>query len=412
MVETITVIYLFYIFISLYVLSLYIMIYISHRKDFFSYPQPKREYSLDMIVPCYNEGKTIEKTINALLNSDYKGLKKIIVVDDNSTDNSFEIIKNLAKNNPKIIAVRTPKNTGKASGSKNYGVKFATSELIGFSDGDSFPDEESISQMVGFFNESKVGAVTSSVLVSNDNNLLERFQAIEYRVIVFTRKLLGFVDGIYVTPGPLAIYKRSIFNEIGGFDENNLTEDIEITWNLVSRNYSIKMSPAAKVYTEVPSNIKSWLKQRQRWNIGGVQTIKKYRKSFLKKGMLGSFILPFFVISWIVGISGLLILFYRLIQSIIVNILTAKYSIQNQAALLNLRNINLVPDVLFFFGALILLVSLIFTIVALKYTTDDKKFKKIGLLSFLGYTFVYLIAYPINIIISVYKVIFKRKYSW
>lgn len=412
MVELITIIYLFYIFVSLYLLSLYIMIYLPNRKNFFLCPKPKKQYSLDMVIPCYNESATIEKSVDSVLKSDYDGLKKIILVDDNSTDNSFEIIKEIARKNPRIIAVQTPKNTGKASGSKNYGAKFATSELIGFTDADSYPEKKSISQMIGFFNEENVGAVTSSVLVSNDGNVIERLQAIEYRVIAFTRKLLGFVDAIYVTPGPLAIYRKSVFDKIGGFDENNLTEDIEITWNMVSKNYTVRMSSTAKVYTEVPDNIKSWLKQRLRWNIGGVQTIKKYQKSFFKKGMLGSFILPFFVLSWLIGISGLGILFYRLAQSVIVQSLSATYSIQTQAALLNLSNINLVPNVLIFFGVIIITVGFAFTLVALKHTKGNKKFKKVGVFSLLGYTFLYLLAYPVILIMSIYKIIFRRKYSW
>lgn len=412
MPTTLTIIYLFYIFASLYLIFLYLLIYIPHRKEFFSYPEPSKEYSIDIVVPCYNEEKTIEETINTLLNSDYKGLKKIIVVDDCSTDNSFEIIKKIAKKNSKVLAVKTPKNTGKASGSKNYGSKFATSELIGFIDGDSYPEKTAISRMVGFFNEEKIGAVTSLVLVSNSKKLIEKFQMIEYRIIAFTRKLLGFVDAIYVTPGALAIYNRKVFEEIGKFDEKNMTEDIEITWNMVSRGYNIRMSSPAVVRTEVPSTLKAWFKQRVRWNVGGLQTIGKYKNAFIKKGMLGSFILPFFVISWLIGLSGLVILLYQLIQAIAVRILSLTYSIQTQTAILRLSDINLFPNILVFFGIVLFILGLAFTLIALKYTREkESNFKKVGLFSLLGYLFLYLLAYPVILIVSVYKKITK-KYSW
>lgn len=412
MIQFLTGIYLFYIFASLYLLFLYILIYLPHRKEFFSYPQPSKEYTIDIVVPCYNEGKTIEKTINALLDSDYKGLRKIIVVDDCSTDDSYEIIKKLAKKNPRIIAVRTPKNTGKASGSKNYGSKFATSELIGFIDSDSFSEKTAISRMIGFFDEEKVGAVTSLVLVSNVNNLIEKFQMIEYRIIAFTRKLLGFVDAIYVTPGALAIYKREVFEEVGRFDEKNMTEDIEITWNLVSRGYNIRMSSTAVVHTEVPAALKDWFKQRVRWNIGGLETINKYKTAFVKKGMLGSFILPFFVISWLIGLSGLAIMAYQLVRTIIVKILSITYSIQAQTAILRLSDINLFPNVLVFFGIVLFILGLLYTLVALKYTREtERNFKKVGVFILLGYLSLYLLAYPVILIVSVYKKITK-KYSW
>src|SRR5271157_3424233 len=128
MVEFLTVVYLIYIFLSLYLLSLYLLLYLFNKKEFFSYPEPEKIYSLDIIVPCYNGGETIGRTINTILDSDYPGLKRVIVVDDSSTDNSFSIIKELARKNKKILAVKTPQNTGKASGAKNYGTKFAKSE--------------------------------------------------------------------------------------------------------------------------------------------------------------------------------------------------------------------------------------------------------------------------------------------
>ncbi len=410
MVQFLTVVYLIYIFLSLYLLSLYLLLYLFNKKEFFSSPEPAKIYSIDMIIPCYNEGETIEKTINHILESDYPGLKKIIVVDDCSTDNSFEIIKKLAKRNNKIIAVQTPQNTGKASGSKNYGTKFAKSELIGFIDGDSFPEKEAISGMVGFFNDEKVGAVTSVVLVSNRNKLIEKFQAIEYRIIAFTRKLLGFVDAIYVTPGALAVYRKNIFEEIGSFDEKNMTEDIEITWNLVSRGYIIRMGSLSKVQTLAPQKFRDWMRQRIRWNIGGLQTIKKYRKTFLRKGMLGQFILPFFITSWFVGLSGLFILAYRIVQSIAVNLLSISYSIQSQSTLLNPNAINLVPNILFFFGIILLTLGFAFTLIALNHTRTEG-FKRIGIFSLLGYMFIYLLVYPVILIISVFRAS-QGKYSW
>ena len=348
-----------------------------------------------------------------LLDSNYPGLKKIIVVDDCSTDNSYEIIKKLAKENPKVLAVQTPSNTGNAAGAKNYGAKFSHSELIGFTDADSYPKENALSSIVGLFNDPKTGAVTSSVLVKNDHKtFLERFQAIEYRIIVFTRKLLGFVDAIYVTPGPLAVYRREAFDKVNGFDEKNLTEDIEITWNLISKGYVIKMSPVARVYTIAPTKWKEWYRQRIRWNIGGVQTIMKYKSSFMKKGMLGSFILPFFASSLLIGVSGIIVLLYRGIRSLIVSLFSTTYSVKTQAAVITLSNINLHPNILVFFGVLLLTVGSLFTLFALKYTKLEGEFKKAGPLSLIGYLFVYLLTQAFLLAGSIYEMIFKKKYAW
>jgi biofilm PGA synthesis N-glycosyltransferase PgaC len=364
-----------------------------------------------MIVPCYNEGETIEETVKSILDAGYEGLKKVIVVDDCSKDNSYEIIKQLAEKYPLVMAVQTPKNTGKAAGSKNYGVRFADTELIGFSDGDSYIEKGSIHKMVGFFNDKKVGSVTSSVLVHNRRKFIERLQSVEYKVIKFSRKLLEFIDSIYVTPGPLGIFRKSAFDKIGGFDEKNLTEDIEITWHLQAEGYKVKMAVPARSYTVAPSTIPEWIKQRNRWNIGGLQTIGKYKKNWLKKGMLGNFILPFFVLSWVIGIFGLFVLIYRVSRRLFLNFLSTKFSVEAQTAVLRFSDVNLTPNVLIFLGLTIFFMSLWFTIVALLNMSEGKEHKRENFFTVGFYMLFYLLAYPIILIISGYKFL-RGKNTW
>jgi len=403
MVDTITVIYLVYSFIAFYFLFLFILIYIQNKKNIFYCPEPERDYSLSMVIPCYNEGKTVEETVRSVLEAGYKNLQKIIVVDDCSNDNSYEIIKKLAEKYPKVIAVQTPKNTGCAAGSKNYGIKFADTELVGFTDGDSFIEKGSIDKMVGFFNDEKVGSVTSSVLVHNRDRFIEKLQSVEYKIIKFSRKLLEFIDAIYVTPGPLGIFRKSALDKIGGFDEKNLTEDIEITWHLQAEGYKVKMAVPARAYSVAPSTIPAWVKQRNRWNIGGLQTIGKYNRDWFRKGMLGNFILPFFVFSWVIGLFGLGLLVYRVGRGFIVNFLSTKYSIEAQTAILRFNDINLTPNVLVFFGITIFFFSLWFTIVALMNMAETKNYRKENFFTVGFYMIFYLLAYPIILIISGYK---------
>jgi len=411
MVEAITIIYLVYSFIAFYFLFLFILIYFQNKKEIFTCPEPKKIYSLTMIVPCYNEGATIEKTIKSILDSGYAGLKKIIVVDDCSKDNSYEIIKKIAKKYPLVVAVQTPENTGKAAGSKNFGAKFADTELIGFSDGDSWIEKGAIDKMIGFFNDEKVGSVTSSVLVHNRDKFIEKLQSVEYKIIKFSRKLLEFVDSIYVTPGPLGLFRKSAFDKIGGFDEKNLTEDIEITWHLQAEGYKIKMAVPARSYTIAPSKIKDWVKQRNRWNIGGLQTIGKYKKNWFKKGMLGNFILPFFVFSWVIGLFGLFVLVYRILRKLITGFLSTKLSVEAQTAVLRFSDVNLTPNVLVFLGLTVFFLSLWYTIVALLNMSENKEYKRENFFTVGFYMIFYLLAYPIILIISGYKFL-RGKTTW
>ncbi len=410
--DFLTGVFLTYSFIGFYFLFLFCLIYLKNRDKINYFPEPKKRYEISVVIPCYNDGEFIGRTIEAIVNNGYDGLRRIVVVDDKSTDNSFEVMKEYEKKYPGLVmAVQTPKNTGNAAGAKNYGAKFVETELICFTDADSFPEKGSIGKAVGFFNDKKVGAVTSTVLVQNRNNLLLKLQSIEYIVIKFTRKLLEFVDSIYVTPGPLAMYRRSYFNKIGKFDETNLTEDIEITWRFLANGYKVKMSTLSKVYSVAPDNIRDWFKQRLRWNMGGVQTIFRYRKMFGKRGMLGAFVLPFFVFSWVIGIFGLFIRSYRLIRYLVVRYLQTFYSIDAQTAIITMKDFQLNPSILTFFGLVLLVLSTAYSVMALVSIKERKEFKRPTLFTFVAFEFFYLLMYPIILIVSAIKLA-RGKVKW
>ncbi|MCF7910478.1 glycosyltransferase family 2 protein [Candidatus Pacearchaeota archaeon] len=409
--EFLTIIYFVYAFFTLYYLSLFTLLYIQNRKYFYEIPEIKKSYSISIVIPCYNEESTIGNTIKHHLKSKYRGLKKIIVVDDCSTDKSYEIAKKYEKKYPgKVLVVQTPENTGRAAGAKNYGAKFVKTDLIGFSDADSYPKPDALLYMIGHFNNPLTGGVTSRVLVKNRVGFIEKFQAIEYKVIAFTRKLFGFIDAIYVTNGPLSIYKKKVFDEVGGFSMTNWTEDIEITWHMLSKGYKISIAIPAKVYTVVPKKIKLWFKQRVRWNVGGLQTIGTYRKTLFKKGMLGAFILPFFTLSWLFAVFGFLIFIYRISRTLAIKYLSTSYSIEAQTAILSMQDISFIPSVLFFFGVLVFAGSLMYNLFALSHS-KEKDFKKHGIFNLFGYMFFYLTAYPIILITSFYTII-KGKKKW
>lgn len=408
--EILPIIYLGYMFISLYMSLFFILVYFRNKKNLFDVPKITKIRSLSMVVPCYNEEKEIGRTIQALLNSDYSGLEKIYVVDDCSKDNSLKVIQEYAKKSGRVIALQTPKNTGNAAGAKNYGSKFVKTELIGFTDSDSTPEKDAISKIVGFFDNKNVAAALGSNLVKNRNTFFEKLQAIEYSIISWTRKLLNYVDAIYVTPGPLTIYRKSVFDKIGKFDEKNMTEDIELTWRLTYYGYKREMSLDARTYTLVPTTLKQWYKQRVRWNLGGLQTIKKYKSFFFKKGMLGAFILPYFIVSLFLGLLGLSIMIYLFVKNILNTYLYTKFSFIASSSVITLESLKVTPTVLNFFGVCLFLLGFIFTIYGLG-VMREKDLRKQNILNILVYLIVYLTIYPFIMVTSLYKFA-TRKYNW
>lgn len=404
------IVYLIYMFISLYMLVMFILIYVRNRKTFFDFPTPKKKYTVSFIVPAYNEGKSIEESIKHILDIDYEGIIEIIVVNDCSTDNTREIVEKLKKKYPKIKLINNKVNLGNAAKAQNVGLKIAKGEIIAVVDADSFPAKDSIYKMIGFFDEPKVGAVTCPVLARNNEKFMERLQALEYKTISFSRKLLEYVDSIYVTPGPLALYRKEALVGINGFDEDNLTQDIESTWNLASKNWDRKMSLSTYVTSNVPNKFMPWFKQRRRWNIGGLQCIVKYRKHFFKKGMLGYFIIPLFVTGLFWGLLGLLIFFYLFTTNLTSKILFAKYSIATNTPIITLNEFYITPSFLNYLGIILFLIELVFLLIVLS-ILKEKIFQKEKLFTIPFYLFVYLVSYPFIMVDSVWNY-FLGKRKW
>jgi cellulose synthase/poly-beta-1,6-N-acetylglucosamine synthase-like glycosyltransferase len=162
------------------------------------------------------------------------------------------------------------------------------------------------------------------------------------------------------------------------------------------------MALLSRAYTVAPSTIKDWVKQRNRWNIGGLQTSIKYGRDWFRKGMLGKFILPFFVFSWVIGLFGLTVLAYRILKVLIFRLFSTTYSIQTQTSLIRFEDISLMPNILIFFGLVMFFLSMWFTLLSLFHMKDEnRKGENFFVLSF--YMVFYVMIYPIILISSFYK---------
>ncbi|MEK6844567.1 MAG: glycosyltransferase [Nanoarchaeota archaeon] len=405
MADFITGIYIFLFFFGIFFIIIFMLLHQRNKKELFSSPKPNKYYSVSFLVPAYNEEKNLENTIKALINLDYpKEKKEIIIINDGSKDDTLKIAKELEKKY-KGVKILDKQNSGKAD-SLNQAIKIARGELIAVTDADSYPEKESLLRMIGHFDNEEVTAVTSRVLVKNKNNWLGKFQVLDYSIIAWTRKLLDFVDSVYVTNGPLSIYRKDIAKKIGGFDTKNLTEDIEITWHMLSEGYQTRMSYSAIVNTTVPENLNAWIKQRVRWNLGGLQTVKKYWRSMFKKGAFGYFVIPYVTSSFALAIIGFL-LFARFFW--------IKGNYYASSLFYAFRGYDYWRYIEFNISiTLLLILGLTFFILAIIYykmgfknsQTGNKSIPKI-----LSYSIFYRTLYVIPLLIAIYK-IFKGDIRW
>jgi len=397
--EWFVLIYLIVFFFGFFFLIIFLLLHYRYKKLLNNFPLPSRYPSITFLVPAYNEEENIENTIRSLIKVEYpKNKKKIIIINDGSKDKTLEIAKRLEEEFEEVF-VLNKSNSGKAN-SLNEALKIVNTELIAVTDADSYPNPDSVKKMVGYFDDEKVCAVTSRVLVKNKKNLLGRFQVMDYSIIAWTRKLLDFVDSVYVTNGPLSIYRTEKTKEIGGFDPNNLTEDIEITWHFLSLGYKTRMSYSSIVYTSVPEKLRGWINQRVRWNLGGIQTIKKYYKSMFKnpENLFGYFVIPYVASSFFLAIIGFLLFLRYLWTKGFYYFFSIIYLFKDYYFYKYLNfEFNL---------TLLIIFALTFLIMSLYYYKKGFKNSETGnksVLKIFAYSFAYRSLYIIPLIIALYK---------
>ena len=251
-----------------------------------------------IIIPCWNEEKTIGRTVGSVLGLDYPRKRiQIIIVDDGSTDGTWrEIEKWQGHEN---IRTFRKENGGKHT-ALNLGLEHVRTEFVGCLDADSMAHPEALSRIMSYFErDPRVMSVAPSVLATTSENAVQAAQRYEYYIGAFIKKVLSLLGGIYVVPGPLTIFRKEVFDKLGPYRHAYNTEDLEITYRMQKNKYKIEQCHDAFVYTATPLTLRALYKQRIRWIYGSMNNLIDYRGLLFKKhhGNFSFFTLPSVVVS-------------------------------------------------------------------------------------------------------------------
>lgn len=255
--------------------------------------EPTHPYpTVSIIVPAYNEESCIGASIRALQQTDYPAQKmEILVVDDGSTDDTYEAA---TKQADETVTILQKQNGGKYT-ALNHGLEHATGEIIVTVDADSLLEENTLNTIVGNFQQDQsLGAIAGNLTVANQHSPLTKLQELEYIVgIQLFRRAYDAVNTVIVVPGAFGAYRRDVLDRVGGFDGDTLTEDRDATVQILRAGSGTRASEAL-CRTEAPESISGLYKQRLRWYRGTVQTLLKHRAVFRKSeyGYLYSLAFP------------------------------------------------------------------------------------------------------------------------
>ena len=245
-----------------------------------------------VLIPAYNEGKVIAGAVRHILASDYPNLE-VIVIDDGSTDDTSEQVRTHFAGDARVRLFRVP-NGGKAAG-LNIGLKEARGHVVVALDADTHFEKDAISKLVRWFQDPAVGAVAGNAKVGNRVNMITRWQALEYVTSQnLERRALAALGCITVVPGAIGAWKREALERLGGFPQNTLAEDQDLTLLLLTAGYTVLYDSSAIGWTEAPDTVRGLIKQRFRWAFGTLQCLWKHRRITLRPryGTLGLVAIP------------------------------------------------------------------------------------------------------------------------
>lgn len=226
---------------------------------------------ITFIVPCYNDGDSVQETIDSIYESCAVPFE-LIVVNDRSTDDSLLVLRKL-KNKYNFRLLNNEENLGK-SRTLNKVSKYAKNEIMIFVDADVTVNSEAINNVLLRLNcNDKVGAVSCPYKPKN-KGFLPLMQAIEYNMTIYVKGSYNLFSAINLWGGFLAVKKKA-FVDVDRFSINAITEDIDLAYKLNRKGWKVEQS-FVKVLSYVPFTFRTWFKQKIRWSSGGIQANWRY----------------------------------------------------------------------------------------------------------------------------------------
>ncbi|MDO5678425.1 MAG: glycosyltransferase family 2 protein [Propionibacteriaceae bacterium] len=243
-------------------------------------PALPRNPRVTVVIPAYNEAVVLAGCVDSILASGFPNLE-LILVDDGSTDETLQIMRGF-EHDERVTVIGKP-NGGKGS-ALNAGIARGTGDVFVFADADGVFSRSTIPRLLEGFRHEKVGAVCGNDLPINVTSPLTALLALMTHVGTgMTRRALALVGMLPIVAGNSGAFRADVVREVGGFREDTVGEDLELTWRVQFAGYDVEFAPHAKVLAEVPSTLTGLWKQRVRWQRGLIQTARIHRARFEQK---------------------------------------------------------------------------------------------------------------------------------
>lgn len=245
---------------------------------------PDKGYTVSVVIPAYNEEKSIADTIKSIKHQTVK-IDEIIVVDDSSSDRTGEVAAGEG-----ATVIRTPYNMGTKAMAQNYVLPLIKTNLFVTIDADTILHPDAIEKTLPYFNDQKTGSVCGFVIPQKISTIWEKGRFIEYLFgISIVKAGQNNVGAVLVSSGCFSIFRTDIVRELGGFKQRTMAEDMDLTWEMHFKSYKIYCAPDAYCYPLDPPTASIFIKQVLRWYSAFFQNVAIHKKT-LFRNRIGLFV--------------------------------------------------------------------------------------------------------------------------
>ena len=282
------------------------------RKPLERYP------SLTILVAAYNEEALIGDTLKSIASQHYPGELQVIVINDGSTDRTAAIVRDHLPDYPWLTLLDLKQNGGKAN-ALNQALKTAKHELVLTVDADSYLYRDALQSIVERYKSDppNTRAVAGTVLVRNSRvSWITKAQEWDYfHGIAAIKRTQSLFQGTLVAQGSFSLYDRATVVALGGWPVC-VGEDIVLTWAILKAGYRVGHSEDACMFTNAPSTLAQFFRQRRRWARGLIEAFKQHPDILLKPQLPTFFVywnllFPLMDLAFTIGfIPGLLLALY------------------------------------------------------------------------------------------------------
>jgi len=290
------------IFLTLIVVSLlacslgvnsYILLYLKGRARRIRKEVDVKEWPLVTIqIPTYNEKSVIERTLETCLKLDYPKERLEIVVVDDSTDETTQILDRYeALHFPTVKVTHRSEREGYKGGALNTAIKHSSGELFLILDADTLPDRRFLKEAIPYMLEdNEVGFVQGKIeYINAEHSWLTRSLALAndwYRT--FSQSALS-KGGMFLSfLGHGGVFRRTAIEEVGGWESDTITEDMDLSYRVQIAGWKGLFAEEAKCLEEVPASYPAAVLQHNRHLKGPIQNLRKHGRRILGDGRMGA----------------------------------------------------------------------------------------------------------------------------